>query len=308
MIISASRRTDIPANYSQWFMNRLLEKEILVPNPYNRKKVNRIQLSPQVVDCIVFFTKNPEPMLPYLSKIERLGYPFYFEMTITDYGEDIEPNVPSMEDSMASFVLLSEKIGKERVDARFDPILLNDTYTIDYHVEKFEMLCEWLHRHTTRCILSFVDTYKNSPFLELEREDMLEIASRFSKIGKKYDLPIYTCAEEIELKEYGILHGACIDKKKIEQIVGYKLDVKKDASQRKKCLCCESIDIGMYDTCKNGCQYCYAISHTQNREKKWMFHDVESPLLTGQLQGDEIITEKEVRTLKDLQLSLFDFI
>lgn len=125
MIISASRRTDIPALYPEWFMNRLVGGEVLVPNPYNRKKVSRIELSPETVDCFVFWTKNPEPMLPYLKMIDLLGFPYYFEMTITDYGKDLEPNLPTMEESMATFLLLSERIGRDRVDWRFDPIILN---------------------------------------------------------------------------------------------------------------------------------------------------------------------------------------
>ena len=144
MIISASRRTDIPALYPQWFVNRLLAGEVLVPNPYNRKKVARIRLSPDVVDCFVFWTKNPEPMLPYLKMIDMLDYQYYFEMTITDYGKDVEPNLPSTEDSIASFILLSERLGKERIDFRFDPIILNEKYSLSYHLEKFDMMCSWL--------------------------------------------------------------------------------------------------------------------------------------------------------------------
>lgn len=164
MIISASRRTDIPALYPQWFMNRLLAEEILVPSPYNRKKVSRIRLSPQTVDCFVFWTKNPEPMLPYLRMIDQLGYSYYFEMTVTDYEKEIEPGLPTTEDSIATFILLSERLGKKRVDFRFDPILLTEKYSLSYHIEKFDMLCEWLHKYTTRCIFSFVDSYKGCPF------------------------------------------------------------------------------------------------------------------------------------------------
>ena len=125
MIISASRRTDIPALYPEWFMNRLREKTVMVPNPYNRKKISSIRLSLDTVDCIVFWTKNPEPLMPYLKEIDKMGYRYYFQMTITDYEEDLEPEVPCMEDSIATFLLLSEIIGPERIDWRFDPILLS---------------------------------------------------------------------------------------------------------------------------------------------------------------------------------------
>ena len=130
MIISASRRTDIPALYSQWFMNRLREGEVLVPNPYNRRKVSRIRLSPEVVDGIVFWTKNPEPLLPYLRELDAMGYRYCFQYTITDYGKDLEPGVPDVEEAMATFLLLSQRLGKERMNWRFDPLLLSEKYTI----------------------------------------------------------------------------------------------------------------------------------------------------------------------------------
>ena len=168
------------------------------------------------------------------------------------------------------------------------------------------MMCEWLHKSTDRCILSFVDAYKESPFLEMEWEDMLELGEGLGKIAKKYKLPLYTCSEKIDLTPYGIRHGACIDKDKIYELIGYKLDVKKDAGQRKECGCVESIDIGVYDTCTHGCRYCYAVNSQESAKKKRQRHDPESPLLVGQLQGDEIITDKEVTTSRDNQISLFD--
>ncbi|MCI5868980.1 MAG: DUF1848 domain-containing protein [Dorea sp.] len=306
MIISASRRTDIPALYPQWFLNRLKAGEVLVPNPYNRKKVSRISLSPDTVDCIAFWTKNPEPILPFLKEIDEMGYQYYFQMTITDYDSDMETELPSIAESMATFLLVSEMLGKERMDWRFDPIILNEKYTVPYHLEKFEMMCEWMHKATTRCIISFVDTYKDSPFLELEQEDMIELAEGLSKIARNYQLPIYTCSEKIDLSRYGIQHGACIDKEKIHKLIGYKVDLKKDPGQRRECGCAESIDIGMYDTCIHGCKYCYATGSLESAKKKYGQHDPGSPLLTGNLKGDEVITDKEVRSSRDNQLSLFD--
>ncbi len=308
MIISASRRTDIPAVYPEWFLNRLRAGEVLVPNPYNRKKVNRILLSPDTVDCIVFWTKNPEPLMPYLKEIKEMGYRFYFQMTITDYEEDMEPGVPPTEESIATFLLLSEMIGRDRIDWRFDPVLLTDKYSVDYHAEKFEMMCRWLHRAASRCIISFVDAYKESRYSELEPEEMKCLAGVFSKIAAKYKLPLYTCAERIDLSEYGIEHGACIDIGRVEEITGYKLDLKRDHGQRPQCRCAESIDVGMYDTCINGCKYCYAAGKRENVKKKYNMHDAASPVLIGRLRGDEVITTKVLRSNKDNQLSLFDFL
>lgn len=308
MIISASRRTDIPALYPEWFMNRLLAGEVLVPNPYNRKKVSRIRLSPEVVDCFVFWTKNPEPMLPYLKMIDRLDYSYYFQMTITDYEQDIEPGLPGTEESIASFILLSERLGKKRVDFRFDPVLLTEKYSVSYHLEKFDMMCEWLHPYTTRCIFSFVDPYRGSPFHELEEEEKRMLAEGLAKIAGKYDLPLYTCAEKINLEPFGIHHAACIDQDKIREIIGYKLDLKKDRGQRKECGCCESIDIGMYDTCVHGCHYCYATASLISARSRRKDHDPASPVLIGHLHGDETVTDRLVESSRDMQLSLFDFL
>lgn len=306
MIISASRRTDIPALYPEWFMNRLREGEVLVPNPYNRKKISRINLSPDTVDMIAFWTKNPDPILPYLRELDAMGYRYYFEVTMTDYGEDIEPSVPCTEEVMASFLLMSEKLGKERMDWRFDPILLNDTYTIDYHLRRFEIMCRWLCKATTRCIVSFVDAYKGNPYPEMEAEDMEELAKGMGRIAAKYHLPLYSCAEKVDLHRYGIRHGACIDKEKIQSLIGYKLDIKKASGQRKACNCVESLDIGMYDTCINGCRYCYATGGLESAKKKYEQHDPTSSLLIGHLRGDETITEKNINSNRDNQLSLFD--
>lgn len=306
MIISASRRTDIPALYPEWFVNRLRAGEVMVPNPYNRKKVKRIVLSPEKVDCVAFWTKNPEPMLPFLKEIDDMGYQYYFQMTITDYEEEMETNLPSTAESMATFLLVSDKLGKERMDWRFDPILLTEKYTIPYHLEKFEMMCEWLHGATTRCILSFFDSYKGGCFLEPEREEIEELAEGLSKIAGKYNLPLYTCAEKIDLSRYGIQHGACIDRDRIRRLIGYKLDLKKDPGQRKECMCAESVDIGVYDTCIQGCRYCYATGSPESAKKKYDQHDPDSPILSGVLRGDEVITDQELESSRDNQISLFD--
>lgn len=306
MIISASRRTDIPALYSEWFMNRLREKEVLVPNPYNRKKVSRISLGNDAVDCIAFWTKNPAPMLPYLKEMDDMGYKYYFQVTITDYEDDIEKNVPDMADVMATFILMSEKLGKDRMDWRFDPILINNKYTIDYHIEKFEMMCRWLSGSTNRCILSFVDNYKDGIYAEPSEREIRMLAAAFSQIAKYYKLPLYTCSEKIDLSEYGICHASCIDKEKIQRLIGYKLDIEKDSGQRKECRCIKSIDIGAYDTCTHGCRYCYATKSPEYAKRRYKAHDPLSPMLTGELREDEIVTEKEVSSGRDYQMSLFD--
>ncbi len=306
MIISASRRTDIPAFYPEWFMNRLREKTVMVPNPYNRRRITRIRLSPDTVDCIVFWTKNPEPLIPYLKEIDNMGYRYCFQMTITDYEEDLEPGVPCTEDSIATFLLLSEMIGPERIDWRFDPVLLSEKYSLAYHEERFDTMCQWLHTATGRCIISFIDAYREARYPELEAEQIEKAAASLSKVAQKYRLPLYTCAEKTDLSSYGIGHGACIDKDRIKNVTGYKLDVKKDTGQRPQCMCAQSIDIGMYDTCIGGCKYCYATGGADNVKKRYGQHDPLSPLLSGRPKGDEVIVEKTLHSNMDCQISLFD--
>ena len=139
MILSASRRTDIPNYYSDWFFNRLQEGFLFVRNPYNPHQISRIDLSPETVDCIVFWTKNPEPILGRLEELE--GYPYYFQFTLTGYGKDIEPNVPHKKEKMLSvFRELSGRIGSRRVIWRYDPILFTKKYSTAYHLRAFEQI------------------------------------------------------------------------------------------------------------------------------------------------------------------------
>ena len=204
----------------------------MVPNPYNRKKISRIRLSPDTVDCIVFWTKNPEPLLPYLKEIDDMGYQYYFQITITDYRDDLEPGVPCTEDVMATMLLLSETIGQERIDWRFYPLILTDRYTADYHADMFETMCQWLNKAAERCIISFVDSYRGTHYPELEQEEIEAVAERLSRIASRYRVPLYACAEKTDLARYGIGHSSCIDKEKIKRVIGYKLDLKKDRGQR----------------------------------------------------------------------------
>lgn len=274
MIISASRRTDIPAFYSDWFFERIKDGYVLVKNPMNSHQIRNVKLTPDVVDCIVFWTKNPEKMLEKL--VELKDYNFYFQFTLTSYGEDIEVNVPHKEKHIIpTFKKLSEKIGKEKVIWRYDPILLNDKYTIQYHIENFEKLAAELSNFTEKCTISFLDFYKktarNLKGLNVEPFDnckMTELAKGLSQIAKSYNLKIDTCAEEINLEEFGIAHARCIDAELIEKISNRKLKTKKDKNQRKECGCAESVDIGAYNTCFHGCKYCYANSKKHENHAK----------------------------------------
>lgn len=312
MIISASRRTDIPSYYSEWMINRLKEKYVLVRNPMNIHQVSKIDLSPSVVDAIVFWTKNPTLMLPYLDQIK--DYTYYFQFTLTAYGPDVEKNLPSKNKIIIpTFQRLSREIGKERIIWRYDPIFFNEQYSMEYHCKYFEVLASKLSDYTEKCTVSFMDMYRNTErnvrglsIVKDTYEMQVELLQRFVEIAKKYGLYIDTCAEIGNFHNIGVEHAHCIDRERIERIGGFKLNVDKDRNQRAECGCVASIDIGTYNTCKNGCLYCYANYSSKTVEKNFGMHNPDSPLLFGEIDDTDVIKERKVKSLIDNQMSLFD--
>lgn len=312
MIISASRRTDIPSYYSEWMINRLKEKYVLVRNPMNIHQISRINLSPDVVDAIVFWTKNPTPMLGRFSELET--YNFYFQFTLTAYGPDVERNIPSKNKIIIpTFQRLSKEIGREKVIWRYDPIFFNDQYTMEYHCKYFEVLTAKLADYTEKCTVSFLDLYKNAKhnmktlnIINDNYQMQKELLERFAEIAKKYGIYIDTCAEANEFKDIGAEHAHCIDKERIERIAGFKLKVGKDGNQREDCGCISSIDIGAYNTCKNGCLYCYANYNDNTVVKNMGKHNPDSPLLFGEVDETDKIKERDMKSLVENQMSIFD--
>lgn len=310
MIISASRRTDIPACYSEWFFNRIKEGYVLVRNPMNPHQVSRISLRPDVVDGIVFWSKNPVPMMDHLDLLKP--YPYYFQFTLTPYGTDVERNLPSKQDVLLpAFQRLSDRIGPERVIWRYDPILLSETYPISYHLEQFGNYARRLSGYTQKAVISFLDIYRNTkrnmeglnPRL-MDDSDVAAIAGGFSSIAGEYGLQISTCCEAVDLEQYGITHASCIDRSLMESICGCSLDLEKDKNQRAECGCASSIDIGTYNTCKNGCRYCYAnYSQTFLAARKKDYRP-DSPLLCSSLTQEDAVKERITASAKDYQLKL----
>ena len=311
MIISASRRTDIPTYYSEWFLNRVKESYVCVRNPMNIHQISRIDLSPDVVDGIVFWTKNPIPMIDRLSELEN--YVYYFQFTLNAYGKDIEPNVPSKNDFIIpAFQKLSSLIGKERVVWRYDPIFVNDYYTIAYHKKYFKALCAKLSKFTEKCTVSFIDLYKNTArnikrfnIQTLSNDDVLELMSYFIAVAKNEGIYIDTCAEEYDLSSLGITHACCIDKHRLERLGNYTLKIGKDKNQRGVCGCIESIDIGMYNTCKNGCAYCYANFNPTIAATNHSAHISTSPFICGNIEEDDKVNIRKVQSNIKSQLTLF---
>lgn len=298
MILSVSQRTDIPAFYSEWFINRLKAGFVYVRNPYQPQMISHITLNPDVVDAIAFLTKDATNLYPYLDSIDELGYQYFFHYTITPYFNDIERNVRNKKDIMLNFIRISKKIGKEKMIWRYDPILLNDVYTLDYHKDTFEKMCKSLAPYTSQCIISFIDIYqkvkRHTNLKELTKEEMEWIGENFSVIAKKYHIHLSTCAEKIDLTKYGITSGACFDRKQIEKIINYPLKPVKEARAREFCYCMPTVDIGQYDSCYHNCSYCYAMNEFQVKEK----HDLYSPLLLGTVGKKDRIVKRKVSSFK----------
>lgn len=310
MILSASRRTDIPSYYSDWFFNRIKEGFVYVRNPINSHQVSKIVLTPEVVDCIVFWTKNPKLMLKRLDELKEYNY--YFQFTLTGYGRDIESNISHKKEEMIPvFQELSERIGAEKVIWRYDPILFTDKYTTEYHLKAFEQIAVTLKGYTEKCVISFVDEYTKTKrnmeaigVFELKPPQLQTFAKKIAEIAKSNGMKIASCAESIDLEACGITRNSCIDKELIERIIGCRLNVNKDKNQRPTCGCVESVDIGTYNTCKNGCKYCYANYSAESVLKNCSKYDPQSPILCGVLDKNDKITERKIISQKENQLQL----
>lgn len=306
MIVSASRRTDIPAFYSEWVVNRLKEGFVLVRNPFRPHQISRISLKPDTLDAIVFWTKNAQPMMDSLDCIDEMGIPYYFQYTITPHGRDVEPYVPDISAACLNFRELSGRLGKQRVIWRYDPVILNDRFTVAWHTRAFSKLCRQLGGYTETCIFSFADRYaktdRNAKALAIsdcKGGQAEEIAENFSGIASSCGIGLKTCCEAADLSRYSIGHASCIDKNILESILGCSLKVKADRNQRRNCGCFQSIDIGTYDTCLHGCAYCYATYSFARAKKNAAIHDVHSPLLIGRPTEADIVTVRSVKSFRE---------
>ena len=313
MIISASRRTDIPAFYSDWFFNRLKEGYVLVRNPMNIHQISRILLTPDMVDCFVFWTKNPAQMISsHIRELKGLKTPFYFQFTVNSYGRRIEHDVPSEGEIISTFARLSDEIGSKCVIWRYDPIIITNEFDIDYHCRVFKRISHSLKGYTKKCVISFVDIYKKNVSniqsinpISPSKEQIRELCGCLSEITSESGIKLVTCAENIDLSEIGIDHGKCIDPELISSLCGGRVRAKKDKNQRNECGCIESIDIGAYNTCGHGCIYCYANYSDAIVKKQSLLHNPNSPLLWGEVGKNDIIVDRKVSSVIDHQESLF---
>ena len=277
-------------------------------NPFNHQQVSRISLNSDVVDCIVFWTKNPANLVNKLSVLDRMNYHYYFQFTLTPYGRDVEPNLPDKQDMISTFINLSKMIGRDRMAWRYDPVVLTGRLDQKYHYREFEAMVQKLAPYTERCIISFLDFYektkRNMAGLNVVRSDMpemREIAGNFMKIARSHGLRLETCAEEVDLTDIGIENGKCIDDKLISKILGRDMFFKKAQGQRKTCGCISSIDIGAYNSCPHNCLYCYANYSNDLVKANIALHDPNSPFLIGRPQDDDKVIQKKMESCIQVQ-------
>ncbi|NLT58666.1 MAG: DUF1848 domain-containing protein [Clostridiales bacterium] len=282
VIVSASRRTDIPAFYSEWFLRRVRAGFVKTRNPFRPSQERVVPLDPASVDCLVFWTKDPLPLMAGLEELERRGFCFYFQFTLTPYGPALEPGLRPKAALVETFQALSRRLGRERVRWRYDPILLGRAVDMDFHRRAFERLCDRLADWTEGVTVSFVDLYSKRPdgrFRALTEAEMWAHAELIADIAGRYGLPVTACCEAMDLSPLGIGRAACVDGALVERLSGRPVAAKPDKNQRPGCGCVQSVDIGAYDSCGNGCVYCYARHSAQLAARNRARHDPDGPFL-----------------------------
>jgi hypothetical protein len=301
MIISASRRTDIPAFYARWFMNRIRAGFCEVPNPFNRQQVSFVSLLPEDVDVIVFWTRNPRPFFPYLDELEARGYRYYFQYTLLGYPPPIDAAGPALDASLVTFRDLARRLGPQRVIWRYDPIVLSETTPPAYHRAAYARLAQALAGAASRSVISLMDEYPKirgrmqalasqgirllpvffgeSGSAEGIPSWLGELLADLAAIARSHQMEIVSCAEGHDLRPFGICPGKCVDDEYIRQVFGLEVAHTKDPNQRKACGCVVSKDIGMYDSCLFGCSYCYATTSFKRARANYSRHDPDASAL-----------------------------
>ena len=306
VIISASRSTDIPAFYADWFFQRLKEGYVKWTNPFNGVPM---YVSFQKSRLIVFWSKNHKPIIRHLDYLNEKKINYYFQFTLNDYdAEKIEPCVPNVQTRVETFIELSEKVGKEKVIWRFDPLVLTDTIGVEELLRKVENIGNQLRNYTEKLIFSFADIkiYKNVQknlrgnaiqYQEFNERSMTEFAAGLQRLNENWRFELATCAEQIPLEKYGIIPNKCVDDdlmiklfshdKALMDFLGVKItppDIfnphgviekkrnNKDKGQRQFCGCIISKDIGEYNTCPHLCAYCYANANKNTALANWEYH------------------------------------
>lgn len=313
MILNTGARTDTVQYFTPWLLKRFEEGYVYTRNPLFPDKVTKYELSPDKIDVVLFCSKNYAPILPRLREITD-RYRTYFHYTITAYGKDIEPGVPSIDDSIKTLIELEKIVGKNRISWRYDPVLLTKDYTVERHLETFAYMAERLAPHTDRCIFSFVEMYKkletNMPeLIPLSAADKEKLAEGLGRTAAKYGIWLQTCGTNGDFTRYGIHPSGCATLEILGKANGCEFREIRHKGLREGCRCIESRDIGAYDTCLNGCKYCYANKSQQKARDNYRLHDPDSPLLLGHLKEGDVLTDGNQKSfLRSVgrQSSLFD--
>lgn len=310
MIIHTGLRTDIPAFYSEWLKNRLREGSVSVRNPYDPVSVTKYRLSPEVVDLMVFCTKNPAPMLAHMEFLQH--YRQYWFVTITPYGRDIEPHVPDKALVIHAFRSLSRLIGAESAAWRYDPILLTGEWTIRRHLAAFAEMASLLDGYTHTCVISFLDLYpkvlRNFPEgREVSRQERLCLGHEMVRIARAHKMVLRTCAEGTELASCGADCSGCMTAQVFERAVHGTLRFPKKKTARRECACFLTNDIGAYNSCGHLCRYCYANASPESVRRNMRLHDPSSPFLIGGARPDDRVHTAVQKSWLDNQLSFSDF-
>ena len=307
MILSIDFRTDIPAFYSDWLINRFNEGYVYFRNPAYPQTIHKIILDKQHIEGIMWCSKDYLPILHDLKSITD-KFPSIFHYTITGYGKTIEPNVPNLEQSIYTFKELSQRYGKEKVIWRFDPIFYCKDFGEEQTLERFENICKELHNYTDRVVVNFV-----SPYEKVKRHlpEMITMQPGMKKIlllnmygiCQKYDFKLQTCGNGLQFKDLqGIEVTGCLDEHALNLIGIYPKP--KNKATEWGCLCYSNTCIGEYNTCLHKCKYCYASADFDKCDENFKKHDPKSPLLIGWPHGDEQIIEMKPKLLNTKQLKL----
>lgn len=291
MILNTGTRTDIPAFFSQWFLNRVSEGFVCSRNPYNNE-IYRYEINPEVVDCMCFCSKNPKALVKNIDEIS--DYRQFWFVTITPYGKDIEVNVPNYKKVIKTFCEISQTLKRDAIAWRYDPIFISEKYDLDFHIDKFEEMASQLCEYTSDCTISFIDLYRkvlrNFPEVrEVTTEEQLIIGENFSKIAQKYDLNMKTCVEGTLLDQFGFDSTGCMTKQVLEKAIGNNLKVPRGKYHNRQCNCLMGRDIGAYNTCLHGCRYCYANANMKLVKKNQKLHNPSSPLLIGDVKKSDVV-------------------
>ena len=312
MIITVGGRTDIVNYYTPWLLNRLSEGYAYSRNPFARENVYKLSLKPEDVDCLLFCSKNYQPILKHIGDIDE-KYNILCNYTITAYGKDIEPKVPSINHSIKTLKRLSDIVGSNKILWRYDPILLTEKYTVEKHLETFEYMAEKISPLIYRCIFSFVDMYKkveeNMPeIIPITNEDKMKLLKGIGEISERYNLYTQSCATNESYEKYGIHAAGCTTREILEQAHNVVYKNVKGTGIRENCHCIPSRDIGAYNSCLSECKYCYANRKPDMPKNVIKLHDEKSPLLLGHLKEDDNLIETKVMSyIEPKQTTLFDF-